>query len=149
MRRLVLKFKSGKEHYKSDGCVFFCFDRRFKGLRNVSIEFLKLRNEDLVQVAGGAMELRSPDSEASKYLLEQAIKSWRLHGTRDFYPIIHADCGAYGAAGLLPKDIDEHDFLEQELLGIKNRLGEDLKKEGCEPRINLYLADFDGLWEVE
>ena len=148
MRRLALKFKSGKEHYKSDGCVFFCFDRRLKGLRDASIEFLGLKNEDLVQVAGGAMELRSPDSEASKYLLGQAVKSWKLHGTKDFYPVIHADCGAYKAAGLLPKDMDENDFLEQELLKIKDRLGKDLKKEGCDPGIHIYFADFEGLWEV-
>lgn len=147
----VIKFNTSADHYRSDGCVFFCFDRRFKPLRDIFLnEYLKLRFEDLVQVAGGAMELRSRGSEAYNAFLGQAVKSWKLHGTKDFYPVIHADCGAYKVAGLLKEGVNEKEFLEQELLDIKDNLLEDLKEAGClNPNIKMHLADFDGLWEVE
>ena len=145
----VIQFKSPKEHYRADGCVFWCFDRRFKELCDAFVEYLGLRCEDLVQVAGGAMELRSRDGEAYKYLLGQALKSWKLHGADNFYLTIHADCGAYKAAGLIPDGASESEFLEQELINIRNNFEQDLRDAGCGSKILTYLVDFDGLREVE
>lgn len=145
----IIKLASPKEHYDSDGSVFWCFDWRLKGLRDAFIQYLGIQYEDLVQVAGGAMALRDRESEGYGFLLAQAIGSWRLHKTKTFHLAIHVDCGAYKLAGLLKAGVDQKEFMEDESKTIRNNLVRDLRSNGCDSEVKVYVADFEGLWETE
>lgn len=154
--KLVVKFKSSKEHYQTDECAFWCFDARLTRLddpeNSLLIKFIQtfeFKMPDVVMVAGGAMELRDPDSPAFNFLLEQALKSWRLHGTKTFHAVIHVNCGRYKEAGLLKKGDNERKFSLREALMIRANLEKGLRKKGCDSKVKGYFADFDnGLWEV-
>jgi|SRR3989338_4278235 len=145
----VIKFKSPREHYDSGGSVFWCLDWRLKGLRDIFIKYLGIKHEDLVQIAGGAMVLRDLENEGYRFLLAQALGSWKLHKTEIFHLAIHIDCGAYKLAGLLKGNTDQKVFMEKEADIIRNNLVKGLRSNGCDSEVKIYVADFNGLWEVK
>lgn len=142
--RQVIKFKTSQEHYKADACVVWCFDNRFTGLLGELNRF-GFKNIDLVKVAGGAKALANRDMEPNSYafLIQQIDKSIKLHKTSLVMLMVHKDCGAYGD---LPKKLGG-DFLHDQLRKAKTEVERTFEHDSI--KVAIYLADFDGLWEVE
>ncbi|MDP3697786.1 MAG: hypothetical protein Q8R55_07305 [Candidatus Taylorbacteria bacterium] len=148
----IVKFKSKREHYKADACIVWCFDDRFTGLLGELNQF-GFKNVDLVKIAGGAMGLTGRGSagndNAINYIADQVEKSIKLHNTPLVILMLHKDCGAYKAIGLPMKGENESELLKDDLELARRILAEYLETKGYKPRIKTYLADFNGLWEVE
>ncbi len=140
----VIKFKSSKKHYEADACVVWCFDDRFTGLLGELNQF-GLKNVDLIKVAGGAKDL-ADETDGVRYVEDQILKSIKLHGAGLVILMIHKDCGAYGD---LSSVLNLDEFLMDQLEKAKKNLAVFLSLEGFDlVDIKIYLADFDGLWEV-
>ena len=150
--KLVVPFKSSKDHYDADACIIWCFDNRFDELLEETKKVFNLSSTDVLEIAGGAMSLTGRGSagndDAINFVTDQVEKSIKLHHTPLVMLMIHKDCGAYKAIGLPPKGENEALFLEDDLGLAKEILTEHLKKKGYKAIIKTYLADFDGLWEV-
>ena len=140
----VIKFQSQKKHYDADACVVWCFDDRFTELLGELNQF-GFKRVDLIKVAGGAKALANRDMEANAYvfLIQQVDKSIKLHKTSLVVLMVHRDCGAYGD---LPKKLGD-DFLQDQLRKAKAEIERTFKQDSI--KVVTYLADFDGLWEVE
>ena len=141
----VIKFKSDKKHYKADACVVWCFDDRFTELLGELNQFW-FKHVDLVKVAGGAKGL-TDEADGVRYIEAQILKSIKLHNTGLVILMIHKDCGAYGD---LSSVLNLNEFLIDQLKKAKKNLEAFLSLEGSDSvDVKTYLADFDGLWEVE
>ncbi len=155
--KLVVQLKSFRGHYKTNECLFWCFDARLTRFdepeKSLFLKFIKtfgFKMPDVIMVAGGAMGLRDSNSPAFQYLLDQALKSWKLHGTKTFHTVIHIDCGAYKATGLFKEGDNERIFAFKEASVIRDNLEQGLRKNECRSRVKGYFADFDdGVWEIE
>lgn len=146
----VIKFQSSKEHYDANACVVWCFDDRFTGLLGELNKF-GYKNIDLIKVAGGALNLTDRVSnQAFDFVADQIEKSIKLHSTPLVILMVHQDCGAYKALGALPSN--EHrqtELLSEDLRDARQSLlGYLAEKDLQEPTVKIYIADFDGLWEV-
>lgn len=157
----VIKFKSDEEHYKADACVIWCFDDRFTGLLGELNQF-GFKHVDLIKVAGGAKDLADGAKsladladevgvgcgvDGARYLEDQILKSIKLHNTPLVILMIHKECGAYGD---LSSVVNLDEFLIDQLKRAKKNLGLLLALENFDlVGIKTYLADFNGLWEVE
>ncbi len=140
----IIKFKSPEGHYKANACVVWCFDDRFSALLEELRRKLELTRIDLVKVAGGAKWLSSTDmTDDSTTLLGQIFKSIRLHNTPLVILMIHKNCGAYEK---LP---NEEKRLLTDLRKAKLTVERFLENNDFSAEVKAYLADFDGLWEVE
>src|SRR5580658_590181 len=93
----VFHFDSAPETYHSDAAVLTCFDHRFD---RVIREFLSqngISAPDIIQIAGGAKSLVSPNLESDReFALEQIRTATRLHRAEQVILAVHSDCGAYG-----------------------------------------------------
>ena len=138
----LIKYNSPKEHYTADACIVWCFDDRFTGLLKELNRF-GFKNIDLIKVAGGAKGLIGPES-ARAFLLDQIEKSIKLHHAPLIILMVHKNCGAYGTLSA----VDENGFFSKELKQAKINLEVFLEAAKHTAKVKIYLADFDGLWEV-
>jgi hypothetical protein len=136
--RKVFHFDSQVEVYTADACVVTCFDARFdQALR----KFLKRRGVawyDQVKIPGSAKVLAAPDQEADRdFALRMIRTSIRLHQPARFILVGHNDCGAYPGA---PPDMVTTDL---------KRAAEFLRASEPDRPIELYFADFDGIYQID
>ncbi len=144
----ILDHKSPREHYKTDACLVWCFDDRFAGLLDAFIAKMGYKSKDLVKVAGGSKELTSLSTPEGQVFLGQILKSIALHHTHTLILMVHSECGAYGKIDLAECQT-ERDFLSSELLKAKEVVESALREHGhSHVKIDLYLADFDGLYQL-
>lgn len=96
-RIIKLKKNLPRKHYVADAVIVWCFDCRFKnGLKALENEF-KLKNTDLIIVAGGAKNISNPEKPTDKdFILDQIEKSIKLHHAKKIFLMAHDNCGAYG-----------------------------------------------------
>ena len=150
--KLVVKFKSPKEHYDADACIVWCFDNRFDELLEETKKVFNLSATDVLEIAGGAMSLTGRGSagndDAINFVSDQVEKSIKLHHTPLVMLMLHKDCGAYKALGLPVKGENETELLKLDLEQAAIILARYLAEKGYRPKIRTYIADFDGLWEV-
>jgi carbonic anhydrase len=137
-----LAFKSPIEHYTADACVVWCFDDRFSGLL---AQFSKgFKNFDLVKVAGGAKALADGASPERDFVLDQIKTSVRLHGTKRIALMLHRDCGAYGGS----KKFDGLEIEKNNQISQLTVAKQFLMSEVPSVPVDIYFADFDGLYKV-
>jgi hypothetical protein len=131
------------EHYSADACILWCFDYRFSGLlAKFSKNFKRI---DLVKIAGGAKALAGGASPDRDFVVGQIKTSVRLHGTKRIILMLHRDCGAYGGS----KSFADLDTEKSELANQLAVAKDFLKKEVPGVPVDVYFADFDGLYAVE
>src|SRR5438093_12717956 len=95
--RKVLHFGSPREKYRCDASVVSCFDNRFDAACRKLLKRIGVVQPDAIRIAGGAKALASPDEEIHRaFVLEQTLKSIRLHGSGRAVLMLHSDCGAFG-----------------------------------------------------
>jgi len=143
-----VKFNSPKEHYTADACVVWCFDDRFYKLLKAFGKQEGFGHIDLVKVAGGAKALAGDASPERDFLLGQIATSGRLHGTKRAILMLHRDCGAYGGS----KSFADADTEKTELIKQLHQARDLVKKELSDVDglvVDVYFADFDGLYKIE
>lgn len=147
----VIKFQSPKEHYKADACILWCIDARLTRLHDpensLLIKFIKefkLENPDVLIIAGGAKDLNSPGT-GRKFLFDQLDKIIKFHQPKQFSLVVHMDCGAYKGEIIG----DETEYALTELKRARRILEQYLTVKKYTAEVKTYLADFNGLWEVE
>jgi carbonic anhydrase len=137
-----IKYRSSAEHYAADACVVWCFDDRFSGLLSKLAKGFK--NFDLVKIAGGAKALAGDASPERDFVLGQIKTSVRLHGTKRIALMLHRDCGAYGGSKSF-ENLDAETTSQAEQLAVAKQF---LTKEVPGVPVDIYFADFDGLYSV-
>lgn len=139
-----------EEHYKADICLVWCFDDRFRKLREEFIRENGFKYVDFILIAGGAKDIASPDKDSNcEFILDQISKSIALHHTPLVAFMVHAGCGAYSASGVKFGNKDEEiEYLKKELEKAETALKEFLSRNNQGAEIKKYLADFDGLYEL-
>lgn len=147
----VIRLKSSREDYKAGACILWCVDARLTSLDDPqnsllvrTIQELGLEKPDVFIIAGGAKELASYDGKTA-YLLSLIEVSIKLHQPPTIVLVVHRDCGAYGNI----TSLDEDKFFADQLKKAKHRVSSYLETIDYSAKIKTYLADFDGLWEVE
>lgn len=145
----ILDFKSDRKHYDADACIVWCFDNRFgPALEGLKRE-LRLFHTDVVEIAGGAMNLVHGENHESDYIMSQIEKSIRLHKSKEIILMVHRDCGAYKAAGLLAEDAKEIDILENDLKESKTKIEHYLRSKNIScPDVKLLIIDFEGIYQI-
>ncbi len=139
----VVSHTSDKSHYKAGACIVWCFDARFSDLLFALIREQHLEKVDIIMVAGGAQELADDESKERKaYLLDQLKKSNMLHHSPRVILMAHTECGAYGG------NLD-HEFYKKELMHALHTVRTFFAKENISAHVDAYLADFNGLIQVE
>jgi carbonic anhydrase len=142
MKRIV-SCQSPKEHYVADVCAVWCFDSRFSDLLSA---FLKgAKNVDLVKIAGGAKAFAGDPSAERDFVMGQIKTSIRLHGTKKIALMLHRDCGAYGGSKSFADAATEKDYLIRQLAATKQFLTSEIPGV----QVDVYFADFDGLYAIE
>lgn len=147
----VVKFKSKPEHYHADACVVWCYDDRFYKLLKKFGKKQKLRNIDLVKVAGGAKALAAgnagEESAATErdFLIGQIKTSVRLHHSKRIILMLHRDCGAYGGSKAFSGAAEERERYAADLRAARDFV----RKEVPAVPVDAYFADFDGLYAEE
>lgn len=143
----VFHFDAPREKYHCDAAILWCFDNRFElGFR----KFLKrigVVNSDPIKIAGGAKVLASPEHESDRaFVLDQILKSIRLHGTRVVILMVHSDCGAYGglAGGFRGDEEAEAAHHEREL----RRAAAVVKAAIPGIEVRGYFVNFEGIWDA-
>jgi len=127
----VISFQTSNRHYTAEACIVWCFDDRFTGALERLVAHLKLKNFDLVKIAGGAKFLAvSGESSEKSFVLNQIQTSIKLHGTKRVILMTHSDCGAYGGLkafeGSAEKEMEAHKKeLENARDFLKTNLPED------------------------
>ena len=144
----VFHFDTPREPYRCDAAVVWCFDQRFDlGFR----KFLKrigVANPDVIEIAGGAKSLASPERESDgEFVLDQIRTSMRLHATSRVILMLHSDCGAYGGlhGGFGGDARAEAEHHTAEL----RRAAANLKQAIPEVEVLAYFVDFEGVWQLE
>jgi carbonic anhydrase len=142
----VFHFDSPREHYQSDAAVVWCFDQRFD---LASQKFLKRNGvtiTDVIKIAGGAKSLASPEQETDReFVLDQLLKSIKLHDTKRVILMMHSDCGAYGGLAAFRGDAAaEAAHHESEL----QRASSILRAAFPNLKIDAYFVDFEGVWDA-
>ena len=92
----ALTVSSPREHYTADAAVVWCFDHRFRGALLEFIQKKKIKNDDLICVAGGLQALASGNGVEQEFVLSQIHASLKLHAPSKIYLMVHSDCGKYG-----------------------------------------------------
>jgi hypothetical protein len=138
----IISFKSPGGHYIADACIVWCFDDRFSDLfRKFSKNF---KNRDLIKIAGGAKALAGDASPDRDFVLNQIKVSIRLHGTKRVALMLHRDCGAYGGS----KSFADADIEKEHFVGQLAAAKQFLLKEVPGVPVDIYFADFDGLYKA-
>ena len=139
-----LSFDSLNGHYEADACVVWCFDDRFSGLLGSFTGDFK--NFDLVKIAGGAKALAGDASGDRDFVMNQIKTSIRLHHAKRIILMLHRDCGAYGGSkNFTDGGTDEKEYFASQLGAARNFI----RKEIPDVPIDVYFADFDGLYALE
>ncbi len=142
----LFDFPTNPAHYKAQRIVIWCFDDRFDELYQ---EYKRRTggHVDQVKWAGGAKDLiqAGPVRDA---ILGQIKAGLKLHGSEytEIDLMDHAGCGAYGKT--FPDKAEERAFYEEELKRSRDVLLEFFAVEKIDRKVNLLLADFDGLYRV-
>lgn len=139
----IISYNSPREHYAADACVVWCFDDRFSRLLSAFSKDFK--SFDLVKVAGGAKALAGGSSPERDFILGQVRTSVRLHGTKRIVLMLHRDCGAYSGSRNFADAATEKDYHARQLAAAKQFLASEI----LGVQIDIYFADFDGLYAVE
>ena len=143
----VFHFDSPRDHYQSDAAVVWCFDHRFDLAFQKFLKRSGVTITDVIKIAGGAKNLASPEQEADRaFVLDQILKSIKLHNTRRLILMVHSDCGAYGGLAAFHGDATaeaaHHESELQRAASILKIAFPDLQVEG-------YFVDFEGVWDAE
>jgi hypothetical protein len=137
-----ISFQSSADHYVADACIVWCFDDRFSDLLG---EFSKtFKNSDLVKIAGGAKALAGGPTFERDFVLNQIKTSIKLHGTKRIALMLHRDCGAYGGSKSFVDTDAELNSQKDQLSAAKNFLSSEIS----DIPVDLYFADFDGLYAI-
>ncbi len=135
--RKVISFISKEEHYEADAAVLACFDFRFHPALRAYIDFLG--KVDLIVAAGGVKQLVAPEHESDReFILDEFLKSKKLHETKKFIPIGHIQCGAYGG-------VNEEKFYIDEL----GKSPDIIRKAIPDAKIVKAYIGWDGVYEEE
>lgn len=103
-------------HELPEALVLTCIDFRFHNKLKEAIAKLKIKNYDLMSLAGGAKNLASPKkSEYQKTVLDNIKLAADLHKIKKVILVNHIDCGAYGGSG-------QHKNLREEIVFHKSEL---------------------------
>jgi len=143
----IIDFESKKEHYEADACVVWCFDDRFTAALQKTAEFLRLKNYDLIKIAGGAKSLASPEKAGERdFVLKQILISINLHQAKTVVLMNHSDCGAYCGINKFAGEAEkEKEFYKTELLKAKNFLAENLPEK---IKTQIIFVDFEKIYSV-
>ncbi len=146
-KKLLLKSKISRKHYKADACVVWCFDDRFTKSRKKYFKKLGLKRIDRVMVAGGAKDLTAKGGASDKkYVLKQIATSIRLHHTPLVILTTHSDCGAYGGFAAFKnnpaKEILRHAHDQKRVIAtVKKTVPRGVRVESV-------FVDFEGVWHI-
>jgi carbonic anhydrase len=143
----LFHFEAPREWYVCDAAIVSCFDSRFDVGFSKFLKRLRITNPDPVRIAGGAKALASPDRDGDRdFVVEQLLKSVRLHGTKRIILMLHSDCGAYGRLARFKGDeAAEADHHQREL----QRAAEYLRATIPGVEVEGYFVNFDGVWDAE
>jgi carbonic anhydrase len=134
--------------YSADGTVIWCFDRRCKHARDITLELLGWKLEDLVVLAGGAHNLAlNPPTEATSQLLEQIEISVREHYAKEMLVMVHQGCAMY--RDKIKVGTDEKAYLAGELRIARSRILECLKRTNFAGSVRMVLVANDGTYELQ
>lgn len=140
-------FDFPREKYHCDAAVVWCFDNRFDLGFSKFLKRSGVVNPDRIEVAGGAKCLASPDRDHEReFVLDQILKSIRLHGTKRVILMVHSDCGAYGGLQRFRGDEKAEALHHQQEL---QRAADILLQAIPDLEIAGYFAAFDGIWDAE
>ena len=165
-----MEFKVPQKHYRSDAIIVWCFDERLDEYRerHPLIRFLfsilfwmgvkrfnpetsllrayikqqKFRHPDVMKLAGGAKALAFEGEGNRNALLHQIWKAIRLHAAPRIVLMLHVDCGAFGGSQAFNNDTSEE--MKNHLAGL-SVAGDFLRQEFPDKKVDLLLADFNGL----
>ena len=141
----VLAFESPRGHYDADACIVWCFDDRFSGLLDAFVKQHGFKKVDVVESAGGAKALASGSPAERDFILNQVKLSISLHNTRRLVLMLHMDCGGFGGSKNFNNDRGkEEQYLAMQLNDATNVVKPLFKNL----EIELFIADFDGLYKV-
>ncbi len=105
-----------EHHTFPEALVLTCIDFRFHEKLKVSLAKLKIKNYDLMALAGGAKNLASPAKVIyQKTVLDNIRLAADLHKIKTVILINHIDCGAYGGSGKYKNKKEEIAFHKSEL----------------------------------
>lgn len=103
-------------HELPEALVLTCIDFRFHEKLKQALAKLKIKNYDLMALAGGAKNLASPKkSEYQKTVLDNIKLAADLHKIKKVILVNHIDCGAYGGS-------NSHKNLREEIAFHKSEL---------------------------
>ena len=143
----VFHFDFLREKYHCDAAVVWCFDNRFDLGFSKFLKRSGMVKTDVIKVAGGAKCLASPDRDYEReFVLDQILKSIRLHGTKRVILMVHSDCGAYGGLERFRGDEKAEALHHQQEL---QRAADALLHSISEVEVSGYFAAFDGIWEAQ
>jgi len=170
----ILDLKVSREHYQSDALIIWCFDERFDDYRErhplmhllfsvlfwagikrfnpetsllrAYIRQQKFRHPDVLKLAGGAKALAFEGEGNRNALLHQIWKAIRLHGAPRIVLMLHVDCGAFGGSQAFGDDPSGE--MKNHLGGL-SVAGDFLRQEFPDKKVDLLLADFNGLCALE
>lgn len=116
-----------KNHYQAQAAIIWCYDHRAWSALLSFLKKEKIKDFDLISIAGGAKSLASPDKKLERgFVLDQIKKSILLHQTKKVILMNHSDCGGYGGIkkfnGDFKKELKFHQKeLEKAKKLIKNK----------------------------
>lgn len=113
-----------RQHH-AEAVVLSCIDFRFTPfLRDIIERTLGISQFDLIQLAGGAKNLASPDSDArAAVVLEDLSLALRAHDTSIIVLVNHQQCGKYAEAGKRFNNLsEERAFHAEELTKAAYRI---------------------------
>lgn len=140
--RKILSVHSSDRHYVADTIIVWCFDDRFSKL--LSAFQHGFSHDDLVKIAGGMHALARDTRAERSFVLSQIKRSIKLHRTKRIAIMGHVDCGMYGGSKKFAGHGAEVEHHVKELKAA----GKIVKKHFPKLKIGLYLADFDGLYQI-
>lgn len=103
-------------HEFPEALVLTCIDFRFHNKLKETLAKLKIKNYDLMALAGGAKNLGNPTKfQYQKTVLDNIGIAINLHKIKKVVLINHIDCGAYGGSGKHKNKKEETAFHKSEL----------------------------------
>lgn len=103
-------------HELTEALVLTCIDFRFHEKLKDALAKLKIKNYDLMALAGGAKNLASPTKAIyQKTVLDNIKLAADLHKIKKVILVNHIDCGAYGGSNSHKNKKEEIAFHKSEL----------------------------------
>ena len=142
----IYHFDSAAEPYVADAAVLTCFDYRINTLVRKFLKKQGIEKMDMIVVAGGAKTLATPRNDFEQdFILEQVRMSIRLHKSPRVLLTCHSDCATYG--GLAFYNGDRNAEAKHHAEELRRAAGLVLTNFP-EVRVERYLLDFEGVWEI-